>query len=123
MTNLYVDLQNIATDLLTEFQQGSVVLIKQVPGSGPVYDPGPPTPREVPLRAAVKGVTSKFQNGKVLLASDLEVVCAVPASSADWPEENLDRGVMIDGLIYSIISFSKLPAAGTPVAFKMIVRR
>lgn len=115
----YKDMQNITSDILSEFQQGSVKLIKITPGSGPADNPGPSTEQEYELNAAVNGVSFKFVSAGFAVESDLQVIASVLEGVTVNPCDQIE----IDGLRYKIISDRSTPAAGVKVAWKFIVRK
>ena len=47
--SLYDDMRGIATELLTEFKQGSMALLQYTPASGPPHNPGKPSWLRLPF--------------------------------------------------------------------------
>lgn len=116
----YGRMQNTASRLLERFKQGTVTLTK--PGTatpGPnAWDPPVVTDPVVhTLDATVKGVSAEFVDGTTILATDMEVTAAVFGAEPAPPDE-----VAIDGQVVTVIKTMRIPAAGTPVAWKLIVR-
>lgn len=114
----YDEMQSLATNLLTEFKQGTIVLVSVTPGSGSIDDPGTPTETPYTLKAAASGPSAKFINAGIAETSDVQIVCAVPSVVP-----NIKDFVTIDGVRYKIIHVEPKPRAGTPVAYLLIVRR
>lgn len=118
---IYDRFQSTSQRMLGDFQQGTVKLVKITTGG----DPWDPTETEVEHTqdATVKGVSAKYvgmetEGGGMIVASDLEVTVPgggeVPAMADKYN---------IDGTVYSIVQVMKIPAAGTAVVYKVIVRR
>lgn len=118
MSDFYLDMQNLAGDLLTEFNQGEIAYVIETPGSGPADNPGSPTPVTTPFPGATaRGVEFKYVSGDVLV-TDLQIV--IPGGIVE-PEP---QGYFtVDGVRYKIVEIKRLPAAGTPVSFIVIVRK
>ena len=114
----YSDMQETATELLTEFNQGVIKLIKVVDGTGPSYDPGDPTETEFDLVGTVRGVESKYVDNKLILESDLQVTVAVHATQV--PE--MSDKISIDGKIVDIVKIMPVPPAGVIVVNRIFVR-
>jgi hypothetical protein len=118
----YDDMAAVADEVMAEFQQGTVVLRRTVLGaSDPLtpWIPGTPTPTDYPLKAAVKGVSQQYVDGTTVLSSDEQVTCSVPAVTPDMSTDSL----LIDGVAVTVVKNFAIPAAGTPVAYRFIVRR
>lgn len=122
MTDFYADMAAIADEVMTEFKQGTVLLRRTVPGaSDPLtpWIPGVPTVTDYPLKAAVKGVSQQYVDGTTVLSSDEQVTCSVPTVTPDTATDSL----LIDGVAVTVVKNFAIPAAGTPVAYRFIVRR
>lgn len=117
--SIYDDLKPIAASLMKEFKQGEVQLIKLTAGTGPADNPGIPTETLVDLDAVVKGVSYKYVAGGFAVASDL-TVSAAPV--AGYTPEITDF-ISIDGARYKIVFMIDLPAVGTRIVWKFIVRK
>jgi hypothetical protein len=111
-------MQATASKLLKTFNQGTIKLIKITDGTGPAYDPGDPVPTPYDLDGTVRGVSSKYVDGTLVLESDLQVTAAVHAIQTP----TLKDKVSIDGNEYAIIKIIKIPAAGTTITNIIIVR-
>ena len=129
MSTFYSDLQGVAAGILSEFKQGTILLTRNVETLVDEDKPwGDSTIVETPyeLDAAVQGVNSKYVDGKLVLASDLQVVCSVIARNTVTEERGAIEPVMsdlltVDGTPHKVKLIKKLPAAGTPVSFIIFV--
>lgn len=116
----YDEMQQIATGLLTEFKQGAIAYVQIIKGTGPDDEPGPSTPDVKPLVGAVaKGVSFKYLQGGLAVASDLQVTHSVQ----NGVEPEMNGFYEIDGVRYKIIQLIPIPAAGTKVAIRAIIRK
>ena len=115
--SIYQRSQATASRLLSQFSQGVVTYQARVRTGGPDYAPEYDTVN-APLDAAVKGVGQMFKDSSLINESDLLVTCAV----FDYTPTT-EGTVIIDELNYSIVQVTQVPAAGTPVAWKIVVRR
>ncbi|MBB4000964.1 hypothetical protein [Aurantimonas endophytica] len=120
----YEEMQGIASGILAEFNQGTVTLQKTVPGApdpNTPWLPGAPTTETYDLDATVstayvENASAAYQDGSLIEMSDLIVTCAVPPVAP-----SLDDIITIDGKPHTIKQINAIPAAGTPVAFKIFV--
>ena len=118
MSDFYDDMQGIASNLLNEFKQGEIKYIAVIPGIGPADNPG--ASQEVPyiLDAVAKGVSFRYIDHTNILATDLQIT--MPGAGV----VPLPNGfMMVDGVRHKIIQIIPKPAAGTPVAFSVIIRK
>lgn len=116
----YSRMAGTATRLMERFQQGAVVLTRaetEEPDPATPWEPGAATETTFALKATVKGVSDQYVDGTTILATDLEVTCAV-FGAAPLPSDKLT----IDGRPVTVVRVMTVPAAGTPVAHKFIVR-
>lgn len=116
---IYDDLQDVATEILTEFKQDTVQLVKITPGTGPVDDPGTPTETITDLQAVVKGASYKYQREGFCVAGDLEMTCAVVAGVT----VTLNDFIIVDGKRLKILADVSVPASGTRAVWKFLLRR
>ncbi|WP_011580560.1 hypothetical protein [Chelativorans oligotrophicus] len=110
----YGRMQGTATRLLDRFQQGTV-LLKRVtlsPGQNE-WDPPVETPATYPLKASVRRLHQRYENGVLIVETGDLVTFAVPAVV---PE--LTDTLIIDGVERAITNLTPIPAAGTTVAWK-----
>jgi hypothetical protein len=116
----YARMQATASQLLERFSQGVVAIIKpraSTPGANS-WDPLiTDDPVVYTLDATVKGVSKQFANGTTVLATDLEVTEAVFGADVEPPDQ-----LAIDGQTVVVVETMRVPAAGTLVASKFIVR-
>lgn len=114
----YDDMQSVATDILTQFQQGVVNYVQIVPGNGPVDNPGPSTKNRFVVPATATGVQFKYVQTGLAVASDLQVIA--PIDPRFVPD--IKGFVEVDGKSYKIAAVQPIPAAGTPVVNVLIIR-
>ena len=129
MADIYSDLAAAAAQMLAPTNQnglgqGQIILSRSVPGTpnpNAPWEPVTPTVTTETLKGAARGVDARLVGtevgGAVILASDKQVTCA-PPSIAYQPGDTL----VIDGVPMHILSVQKLPAAGTTVAVRFLVR-
>lgn len=116
----YARMQATASRLLSRFAQGAVTLTRTIPGEPDPetpWIPGEPTVTTYTLDATVRGVAKEFIDGTTILATDLEVTAAALGTDPG-PGDTL----AIDGQTVTIIKQMRVPAAGTLVCWKWIVR-
>lgn len=116
--SIYDDLKPVAASLMKEFKQGVISYIKLTPGTGPVDEPGPATEVLTPLNATVKGVSFKYVQNGLAVATDLMVTAAI----VDGLILDMRDSIEIDGVRNKIVQILPTPAAGTKVVWKFIVR-
>lgn len=115
--SFYDEMQGVATELMTEFQQGAVVYSHPGADTGDEWNPTPGTPTSYTLKATVRGVQAKYIEDGYISASDLEVTAAV------FDVDPVQAGtVTIDGREHQIIRVDALPGAGVTVAWKMFCK-
>lgn len=118
MSDFYLDMQSIANGILSDFNQGVIDYVIETPGNGPADNPGAPSILTTPLIAATaRGVEFKFVMGDVL-ASDLQIT--FPGGIVEPQPEGF---FTVDSVRYKIVQIKRVPAAGTPVVFIVIVRK
>ena len=130
MADIYTRTQGTASRLLGKFAQGTVTLTRSTPGTPDPetpWEPAEPTTVSYTLSATVKGVSSEYVDGTVILATDLEVTAAVLATDENGAEVSIDPdmstdALSIDGQAVTIVRDVSVPAAGTEVALRWIVR-
>lgn len=115
----YEELQAFASETLAEFRQGTVVLTRTSydPGPEKPWEPGVPYVETFTLDAVVKAVDDKYVDGTTILATDRQVMCAVLPVEIEPGDE-----ITIDDVAVTIVKTMRTPAAGTAVAWKLIVR-
>jgi len=115
----YEEMQAFASETMAEFRQGVVTLTRtpMTPGANPWDPPTPETPVIYTLDAVVRAVEDKFVDGTTVYATDRQVMCGV------LPVEILPGDTLaIDGKVVTIVKTMRIPAAGTAVAWRFIVR-
>lgn len=139
----YVKMQGTASRLLEKFKQGRVTLTRttqaEKPVDWPTWEPwtDATTIYTYEFDAVVKGVSAKLIDGDVVLASDLEVTCShkmtlvetivgddepVASSTPVAFDAALLDTLAINGRPVTIVRDLTVPAAGTPVAHRYVVR-
>jgi len=114
----YGDLKATADRLLVQYKQGTVEIGRTVSTPGAQAWGAPTlTTTYTEINAVVRGVSSKFVDGVMVLATDLQMV----ASIGDYDPQPGDK-IRIDGANVTMIRMDKIPAAGTTVAWRFIVR-
>lgn len=117
--SFYDEMQKVASDVLSEFKQGTIKYVEIVAGSGPADNPGPSTPASYDLDAVAKGVSFKYVRDGLALSTDLTVTAAVRSDVTP----NMKGFIEIDGVRYKIVQDISTPAAGTRAVWKFIVRK
>lgn len=131
MADIYERMQATARRLLAPTDegglgQGKIELVRYVAGPPPAnsWDPPSPPSRQVtPLDGAASGVGKELvgtpvETGGQIVATDLQVIVAPWGGEYD-PADVLE----IDGKPVTVLSVRNIPAAGTVVAVKFVVRR
>ena len=116
---IYEELKLVASDLLKEFKQGIINLVKITPGNGPADNPGSPTSVNHVLDAVVRGVSFRYVKQGLAVITDLEVTSAV----VDGVTPSEKDFISIDSVTYKIVQMMSVPSAGTKVVWKFIVRK
>ena len=116
--SVYSELQSVASGVFKEFRQDTLKLIVRSSTGGTLDRP---TSSEVTydLDGACKGVSFKYVKDGFAVVSDLQVSCAV--LSGVTPKVN--DFIEVNGIRHKIVHDASVPAAGTQVAWKFIIRR
>lgn len=115
----YARAQATALRLLDKFgQAGSIV--RDMPGNGPIYDPGEPVPTPYPCVAAVLKFDNKDIDGTLIKATDKKVYVA--AKGLSIVPTTTDK-LMIGGVAHTIVRVMPLNPAGFDVYFEVQARR
>jgi hypothetical protein len=115
----YDDIRAVASDVIGEFKQGTVIYVELQPQAGATPDnPGEPVPVEHPINAVVRPVSTKYVDGSHIVQSDRQLTMP-----ADGVEPTMEGSVKIDSKTYKIIEIMPNPAAGDPVTYTLIVRK
>lgn len=126
----YSEMAEVASELLAEVKQGVVQLVRTTPSTpnpSTPWIPAEPTTATYALDAAVTGVSQQFVDGTTILATDLEITASVKARNSSGAEVEITPNMetdalIIDGKAVTIIRDLSVPAAGTRVALRFIVR-
>lgn len=117
---IYDEMQQVATELLTDFNQATISLVTVTPGNGPAHNPGPSAEVVTALKGAVaRGVKFKYVQRGLAVASDLQVTHYVHPTVTPAMNGFVD----INGQRLKIVHIEVKPASGTPVAYTLIVRK
>ena len=115
----YDDMQDIASDVIGEFEQGTVGYVTLTPVAGATPDaPGTPTETVTTINATVSPVWTKHVDGTHVVVTDKMVVTPAGVVTPD-----MDDQVRIDGVDHKIVRIRNIPEAGTAVVHHIIVRR
>ncbi len=117
--SFYGNLTNTAASLLAKYGQGVVEIGRPVTTEGAnEYDPPTTTPDYKPVNAVVKGVSQKYVDGVNIVSSDREVLTQSPV---DFDAAAGDK-IRIDGKVVAVLMIEPIPAAGSAVATRFVVR-
>lgn len=139
---LYADIAVVANQLLSSeaaggFGQGTVTLTRTTTAASAAetpWIPGAASTSVYALKATVKAVSEEFINGTSIVATDLEVTCSTsmtlttvngaPVTEVVTTVLDLQPGdvLSIDGVSHSVQLTMRVPAAGTPVVWKFVVK-
>ena len=115
--SIYDRLRPTASRLLRNFKQGQIQYRYTGEPTGDPWAPVPGAAVTADLDATANGVAQEYVDGSLVLATDLQVTAAVfgvvPTLSGE---------LLIDGKTMQIVRVIPLPAAGSPVAWRLIVR-
>lgn len=120
MSDFYGEMAELASEVLAEFSQGEITITKpgiETPGPNPWDPPVTSSPVIYSLDATAKPVSEHLINGTTIVATDTEIVSAVFGADPD-PADQME----IDGKPVTIIKVMRIPAAGTVVAWRIVVR-
>lgn len=117
--DFYTEMRNIASDLITEFKQGSVAYVEYTaPAGATPDDPGEPVASVTPIDGVARGVSMQYVDNTLVTASDLQVTFA-----AGVVTPKLSGFMRIDDVDHKVLRVMPKPAAGTPVAWTVVVAR
>ena len=119
--SIYDEMQPVVREILgsADFKQGVTRLVQITPGTGPIDDPGPSVETSVPVDGVVRGVKWRYVNLGLASGSDMQITFAVVPGI----EPKISDFVEVDGLRYKVVRVIAVPAAGTPVAYTLIINR
>lgn len=117
---IYDELQQTAGEVLAEFNQGVIEYGAVSSGAGPADEPGQSSIAWTTLTGAVmRGVQSRYVQAGLAVASDQQVTFAVQSGVTPAQKDF----VRADGVRYKVEQVVNKPAAGTPVAHVLIIRK
>lgn len=117
--DFYADMAEMARELIVEF--GALGSIRrEVPGSGPSYDPGPPTITDHPAHIVLTDYSNREIDGQRILSTDRKALVE-PAIGVE--PTTSDLLVTADGATLTIVSVDLLRPATTTVLYTVQVRR
>jgi hypothetical protein len=125
--SIYDDMRGVASDLIGEFDQSKgtgeesdgLWYVAVVPGTGPADDPGPSTPTRTKLDATARGVSFKYVDNSLILATDLQLT--TPAREGFAP--NMKGRIEMDGASYKIVAIHNVPPSGVTVTHRIFFRK
>lgn len=117
--SIYDDMRGVASNLLSEFQQGLVRYVTwTVPAGATPDNPGEPVPGYTNINAVARPVSTKYVDGSHIVQSDKQVTMP-----NDGITPTMEGSLEIDGDMYKIVEIKTIPSAGEPITFILIVRR
>lgn len=117
---IYDDMRVVASEVIGEFAQGTIVYIELQPQEGATPDaPLPPVPVPHPINGVTRPVEFKYVDGTQIVQSDEQFTIA----ALDGVTPSMEGNVTIDGARAEIVGIKRIPAAGDPITFVVIVRR
>ena len=127
MADFYLEMQQMARELLAPTSmdglgQGEIVLSRITQGVPPNdWTPPEETIQSETIRGAVRGISKELVGaevgGTVLLMSDRQAITEVPAMAYTAGDI-----LSVDGVPVTILSVTKIPAAGITSAVKFLIR-
>ena len=118
--SVYDDAQEVAKEVLEEFNQGVIQLVSVTAATGGTADdPGDPTEATNDLDAVVAGVSYQFVQQGLAVVSDKLVIAAVLDGVTIGPVDY----IIVDGVRYKIVADVSTPGAGTRAVWKFIIRK
>lgn len=131
MDDFYAEMADVAREMLAPTSegglgQGDIELVRYLPPAQPAnpWDPPAAQEREITvLDGVARGVGKELvgapvETGGQIMATDLQVIVA-PWAGDYQPTDVLE----IDGAPVTILSYSRLPAAGITCAIRFVVRQ
>lgn len=117
MTEFYDDMQDLAANILTEFNQGELVYVAPSTASGDPWNPTLVTGSRTTVKGVGRGVQQKYVDGTHVVATDqqytIQAGTVTPVAGAT---------IEVDGTTLQVVKVIKVPAAGTPVVWMVFAR-
>lgn len=117
--SVYSDLQKVASELLTEFDQHNIVLIQHIYDCQNPDEPDESQEVKYSLRGVSKGVSQFYEKSGFVVGSDAIVTTNVLQNVTPTKDDFLE----LDGILYKILEFEPIPRVGVPCVWKFIVRK
>lgn len=114
VADFYSEIQGIASGIMSEFKQGAITYTPVTQPANEWDDPVAGAP--VTLDATASGPSAEFITD-LITTSDIEITAAVFGQVP-----TMDGRITIDGAQKEIIAIKQIPAAGTPVVWKIWVK-
>jgi hypothetical protein len=117
----YTEMANTALGIITEYQQGVLVLERRTPVAGAQpWEPDVPTIETFPVVGVVQGIDRRLVNGTSVLNTDRMAI--IPATSLPVNVQPLvsDR-LIIDGIPTTIKQVIRVPEAGILIVFRLVI--
>ena len=114
--SFYLDMSNIATQLLKQFDQGGLSLDVYSNIGGTAWEPGAVAYTPQAFTGTVQGVKAQELIDGLIVSTDLAVT--MPGTLAP----KMDDRITINGKAYSILKIDAKPSAGIVAAYKVYVR-
>lgn len=115
----YDEMQEIASDLLSEFDQGGIYLVQIGSATGNPWEQNTPIEGSpVKLDGVASGVSKRYVDKGLAVATDKQITVAVPAVTPTMKDY-----VTIKGERLKVVHIAYIPEAGTPVSLVMICRK
>lgn len=132
--SIYDDMRAVASEVIGEFAQGSIAYVELQPQAGATPDaPLPPVEVTYPVNGVTRPVEFKYVDGTDIVQSDEQFT--IPALDAERavalaPNDDqvgftpsMEGYATIDGKRAKIVGVKRIPAAGDPITYVVIVRR
>lgn len=130
MSDFYDEMADVVREMLAPTSggglgQGSIALVRYVPGPPPINSwdpPSAPTRQVTTLNGAARGVAKELigapvETGGQIVATDKQVIVAPWGGSYD-PGDVLE----LDGAPVTVLKIDNIPAVGTVCAIRFVVR-
>jgi hypothetical protein len=112
----YLPAQASALRLIDKFGQAGAI-VRDVPGSGPEWDPGEPVPTAHTCTMAVFKFDNRDIDGTLIKANDKKVFIAAKGLSPTTTDK-----LMIGGVPHTVVRVISINPAGTSVYFEIQAR-
>lgn len=115
----YTEMQGVADELITEFEQGTVQIVRTTPSVADPSRPWDATYSDTPssVLAVVKAVRTQFVVGTRVIERAVQIVMPGSVTPEPLPKDKY----IVDGRSRITYKFERIPEAGIPVAFKVWV--